>query len=75
MYRLKSPRNGTRASSGEAAKIIDTHDVAEVGARNSHETFDDLRILIHRPSNGLAFFTPAETPANTSLLSDRPELW
>jgi hypothetical protein len=68
MHHLEGPRNGTRVSSGEAAKIIDTHDVAEVGACNSHEIFDDLRIPIHRPSDGLAFFTPA----NTKLLQIDP---
>jgi len=68
MHHLEGARNGTRVCSGEAAKIIDAHDVAEVGACNSDEMFDDLRIPIHRPSDGLAFFTPAETPANTKLL-------
>ena len=61
MHHLEGPRNGTRVSFGEAAKIIDTHDVAEVGACNSHEMFDDLRIPIHRPSDGPAFLTPANT--------------
>lgn len=47
MHHLKGPRNGTRVSSGEAAKIINTYDVAEVGACNSREMFDNLRIPIH----------------------------
>ena len=47
MHHLEGPRNGTRVSFGEAAKIIDTHDVAVVGACNSHEMFDNLRIPIY----------------------------
>ncbi len=75
MHHLEGPRNGTRVSSGEAAKIIDTHDVAEVGACNSHEMFDDLRVPIHRASVGLAFFTPAENARQHRAPSDRPSLW
>src|ERR1043165_185393 len=56
MHHLEGPRNGTWVGSGEPAKIINAHDIAEVGARDSHELFDDLGISVHHPGQVAQFF-------------------
>ena len=68
MHHLEGPRNGARVRSGESAKIIDTHDISEVGACNSYEMLDDLRIPIHRPLRWACFSRPGKRPANTKFL-------